>query len=134
MENISIICNSRILSYSVLNLYILIVGGVIRTKNIKVTLLCNIILSIFVTIGARLMWFAVEGEGNVSELFELSFSKLKISGVLLGGIVGVILLRKIFPKYKNEITNTIVEAIFLGAGVTKLECFGMSCCQRFRIT
>lgn len=131
MEKISEICNLRILSYTVLNLYILIVGGVIRTKNIKVTLLCNIILSIFVTIGARLMWFIVNGGGNFSGLFELSFTRLKISGVLLGGIVGVILLRKIFPKYKNEITNTIVEATFLGAGITKLECFGMSCCKRF---
>ena len=77
------------------------------------------------------MWFIVDGGGNIPELFKLSFTRFKISGVLLGGIVGVILLRKIFPKYKSEITNTIIEATFLGAGVTKLECFGINCCRRF---
>lgn len=130
----SSICSTRIMSYALLNIYILIVGGLIRTKNVKVTVICNLILSILVTVGARVMWFVLEEEKSFAKLFMLNFSGLKISGVLLGGIAAIFLFRKMFPQYKKEMTNTIIEAMFLGAAMTKIECFGIGCCQRIRFT
>lgn len=125
------ICSTRVLSYGIAEIYILIMAGVIRTKNLKVTLVCNIILTFLVSFGARLMWFIVEGGNDIRMLFDIkSDGGLKISGILMGGILGIYILRKMFPKYKKELTDTIVEAVFLGAGLTKLECFVIECCKR----
>ena len=81
------------------------------------------------TVAARIIWFINSGNKDISQLFIWKLKYFKISGVLIGGALGMFISIKIFPEYKMQLIDTMMESIFLSAAVGKIECFIKGCCM-----
>ena len=80
------------------------------------------------TVTARIIWFINSGNKDISQLFIWKLKYFKISGVLIGGALGMLISIKIFPKYRTQLIDTMMESIFLSAAIGKIECFIKGCC------
>lgn len=118
--------NYKILAYLTLGVYILIVGKK-RIKNIKITLTSLALIFVFITVGARIVWY-ISSRKPIEYLFALKFAYFKISGAIIGGFLAIFILTKIFKKEKRVIVDTCTEAMFLCGCVAKIECFMGGCC------
>lgn len=52
----------------------------------------------------------------------------KIAGCLFGGLLGLWIVMKIFKEERKNIFDTVLEGMFLCAGVAKSGCFAQGCC------
>ena len=99
-----------------------------RTKKISVAITNTVIAIILGTVAARIIWFIDDGNRDIPQLFIWKLKYFKVSGVLIGGALGMLISIKIFPKYRTQLIDTIMESIFLSAAVGKIECFIKGCC------
>lgn len=110
-------------------IYILIFGLIRYKEKRKLKAMFSaIFLSLCILIGGRIVWYICERPHDLSKLFSLNLSSVKIIGGLIGGLLGILLLCLIFKKEKRNILNTSIEAMFLGGGFSKLGCFLAGCC------
>ncbi|MBR1802775.1 MAG: prolipoprotein diacylglyceryl transferase [Clostridia bacterium] len=105
-------------------------------KKCKVTTIIVTVLTMIVsiTIFARIFWVLnnlnlfLTGVYQIDALFTLKLAGLKISGGLIGGVLGILLLCKIYPQDKKIIYNTVIEGMFLAGGCGKIVCSIVGCC------
>ena len=124
---IEILAEKRVFAYSIAIIYNILMTYK-RTKKISVSISSTVIAIILGTLIARIIWFINGGCQDIQGLFLLKLTNFKISGVLIGGMLGMIVSVRIFAKYKEELIDTMMESIFLSATVGKIECFIRGCC------
>ena len=121
--------NSFKFAYLTLALYILIVGMQrFKKEKLKTAIISIIIVSACLTVGARIVYYIQSSSKDLEILFSWDLSGFKISGCLFGGLVGILILMKIFKEEKRNILNTVIEGMFLCGGVAKVGCFINGCC------
>jgi len=120
------------ISYIIVSLYIFF--SLRKKCKLSTVLVSIVVINVGITIFARLFW-AIEnykgflnGSLGLKDVFLLRLSLFKIIGVLIGAVVGTIILTKIYKKDKKYIVNASTEAMFLGAGYTKIVCTIVGCC------
>lgn len=107
-------------------LYIVIRMG--KECNLRKRLLFAVIIAISISVFARLCWalenikYFMTGVYDITNIINPFKGGLKIIGVLIGAVIGVLILRKLFKEHAQAITNASIEAMFLTAGYTKLVC------------
>lgn len=123
----------QVIAYVILGIYILIA---MRKKcNAKTIIVSIITIMVCITVFARL-FFVIEnfqkfldGIYTIQSALRLKLSNFKIIGVLIGTIIGTIILCKIYKKDAKTIANSVIEAMFLSAGYTKIVCTIVGCCR-----
>ena len=124
---IKTLAEQRVFAYSIAIIYNVFMTYK-RTKKISVAIINTVIAIILGTVTARIIWFINSGNKDISQLFIWKLKYFKISGVLIGGALGMLISIKIFPKYRTQLIDTMMESIFLSAAVGKIECFIKGCC------
>ena len=125
---IKTLAEQRVFAYSIAIIYNVFMTYK-RTKKISVAIINTAIAIILGTVVARIIWFINSGNNDISQLFIWKLKYFKISGVLIGGALGMFISIKIFPEYKMQLIDTMMESIFLSAAVGKIECFIKGCCM-----
>ena len=125
---IKTLAEQRVFAYSIAIIYNVFMTYK-RTKKISVAIINTAIAIILGTVAARIIWFINSGNKDISQLFIWKLKYFKISGVLIGGALGMLISIKIFPKYRTQLIDTMMESIFLSAAVGKIECFIKGCCM-----
>lgn len=125
---IKTLAEQRVFAYSIAIIYNVFMTYK-RTKKISVAMINTAIAIILGTVAARIIWFINSGNNDIYQLFIWKLKYFKISGVLIGGALGMFISIKIFPEYKMQLIDTMMESIFLSAAVGKIECFIKGCCM-----
>lgn len=121
------------IAYLIVILYMIFVMR--KKTSLKITIVSILTIVVSITIFARIFWvintieYFIDGTFGIEELFWMQLGEFKIIGVLIGAIVAIALLCKIFKKDAKLILNSGVEAMFLGAGYTKVVCTIVGCCR-----
>lgn len=116
----------QIFSYLIVTLYLLF--SLRKKCKLKTIIVSIVVINVCITIFARLFWvlenyrYFISGDFGIDDVLRLKLTGLKIIGVLIGDIVGIAILSKIYKQDKRHIINSGVEAMFLGAAYTKIVC------------
>ena len=119
-------------AYLIVSLYLFF--SLRKKCKLKTIIVSIVVINLCITIFARLFWVVenyqgfINGTYNIGDVFLLKLSLLKIIGVLIGAVIGTIILSKIYKEDKKHIINASTEAMFLGAGYTKVVCTIVGCC------
>ena len=99
-----------------------------KKVHIKQKVLSILLVSLCAVFFARIFWvidkieFFLNGIYNISEVFEFEIGKFKMIGVLVGTIIGMLWINKIYKDSSKDIRNIVVEGMFLFAALAKFVC------------
>lgn len=120
------------ISYIIVSLYLFF--SLRKKCKLSTILVSIVVINLSITIFARLFWVIenykefINGIFNITHVLRLKLTSFKIIGVLIGAIIGTVILSKIYKNDKKYIINSATEAMFLGAGYTKIVCTIVGCC------
>lgn len=121
------------LTYIIGVLYVML--GIGKNCSIKRRIISALVIALSISFFARIFWaienynYFATGVYSIGKIFEFKIGNFKIIGVMIGALVGMFALCKIYKENARSIMNASIEAMFLTAGYTKLVCAIMGeCC------
>lgn len=99
-----------------------------KKVQIKQKVISLLIVVFCAVIFARIFWviekieYFLSGIYNISEALEFGIGKFKMIGVLVGTIIGMLWVSKIYKDSSKDIRNVVIEGMFLFAALAKFVC------------
>ena len=99
-----------------------------KKVQIKQKVISILIVVFCAVIFARIFWviekieYFLSGIYNISEALEFGIGKFKMIGVLVGTIIGMLWVSKIYKDSSKDIRNVVIEGMFLFAALAKFVC------------